>query len=1467
MNNLTYEISVNAKNASSSLNSLVNSLGKVEASLHSVNSRGLSTLASGVNRLSNAMKNFSGNTKTADFSRLARNLNSLSNIKSSEIHKASSALTSVASSLKTLNKTNVAANSVKLTEFATSVRKLGYSSTIKAIDNMPKLATSLKALMQTLSKAPKVSQNLIQMTNALANFSSQGRKIGSASNQIISGLNGTTTATEKAKSGFRSFASIIGKFYASYFLLIRGAKGLWSSIESSMDYIETLNYFDAAFGQVADTAVKNWKEAGYNSAEEYYNSFSERAKVLTSQMSGYEVLPTGELKSTGQASLGIDPNQLMNYQATYAQMSSSIGATAEQAIKLSRVLTEIGADLASVKNMDFDQTWNDMASGLAGMSRTLDKYGVNIRNVNLQQQLTNAGIKASVMNLNQNEKALIRATILLNSSKYAWGDLAKTLNQPANQLRLLQSNFKNLSRTIGNLFLPIVSKILPYINGLTIALQRLFNWIGKSLGIDISKITSAVGNSSVDFGSLLDDAEDFSDNIETASDNVKKLKNNLNTISIDKLNIISKEDNQTTSNTGGSKGLSDADLSKLNDAFDDAYEKYQKAWDKAFAGADNKALEIADKITNAFKKGDYKGIGKYISNGLTKSLKTIPWNSIYKGASKFGIGLAQFLNGLITPELFYQLGKTIAKTLGTQVEFALNFFSELDWGNVGESFAQGINGFFENFPFSDLAKTINKFVDGLQDMIANFIKNVNWAKILKGAFDFASNLEIDTILVIPMLSMLKKIKGNTEKTSKSILLNATKIKKGFKNLFSDKQSIGTLNSLKKNGISTFNALKNSMSGTTKAMIGSGGLIAAFSGLKNATEGITNGTKTVISGLGQMALSAGVAGAALYTAFGPVGLAVGAVVGLSGAIYGVIHGIEEVNQKEIALKFSEESGLKISDLNDRLKSTLKTTRELPKEFQNNAQEMKTASEDVKSSLDNLTVIGNAIKNSEDTSIASAQNISDAFKKLQDSSQEYLDNSYANTILSLQMNKSILENQGINVESEIQKITDEYTKNTTKLKKAIKIYKTEIEKGRYGSKRANEAYLTIQGYSGIEIKDSKKIVKKAKKALNTNAVNFSDYFNQEGIIDQEGLETAFNEAKSTYEKQLNNLNDYWNKQIKTLKEKNASKEIIKAYKKQKKADVKELFNYFNEIYTTPLQEALISGVVDATKGIDAYSATELISKLNRTADKIYNPVVDTYIKVFEDLGIKIDKLDNDTLKRLLNGLIIEEDNGLILKVKNNYEKILNNFLKAISFEDGAKYIKNQFNTVLFAGINGVSIDKARTMIQNMFSKIFTFDVEMNLGMQLETPATKTTGDWFSGEQKAWYLNNDKQIKEWAKKNNKIKFSLNPFNANGLEGGLRSAEIFFANENGRSELIGRVGNKTGVANSEQIMNMVSNGVARAVADVIVPVISNDGAGEKTIVCKTYLNDKEIAKSVNKVNARRGANIIGGENGYLYR
>lgn len=279
------------------------------------------------------------------------------------------------------------------------------------------------------SKIQKLDRSLSGISLHSNKASNSANLLGKSIRNLSSATNGFSKAAKRATTGMKSFArqtlSAIG-VYASFYGAIKGLK---SAVESSMDYVETLNYFNAAFRQVAENAdLSGWEDAGYESAEVYADSFRERAKKLTQKLTGFEVSDTGELTRTSMPSLGLDPDKTMQYQATFAQMASSMGTTSDAAPKVSNALTMIGADLASVRNLDFKKVWEDMASGLAGMSRTLDKYGVNIRNVNLQQKLNSLGIDESITKINQQDKALLRTIILLENTKYAWGDLAETIN-------------------------------------------------------------------------------------------------------------------------------------------------------------------------------------------------------------------------------------------------------------------------------------------------------------------------------------------------------------------------------------------------------------------------------------------------------------------------------------------------------------------------------------------------------------------------------------------------------------------------------------------------------------------------------------------------------------------------------------------------------------------------------------------------------------------------------------------------------------------------------------------------------------------------------------------------------------------------------------------------------------------------------------------------------------------------------
>ena len=362
--------------------------------------------------------------------------------------------------------------------FVQSIARLASAGnkTGQTASQLSMLSKALLGFFNAMRDAPNISSDAIRMTEALAQLANSGAKAGTTSRSLSNGLNSIQAASGNASTKLSSLLSLFSKLsayalracgkasasllklgksaltaksqlsklpniftslsnavnslYIRFFFLKRMGSLLYKPISSAVNYVETLNYFNSAFNQVAENIdTSEWKKSGIKSAEEYANSFQERAKQLSQKLTGFNISDTGELTRTNSASLGLDPEKTMQYQATFAQMASSMGDTSETALKLSNALTMIGSDLASVRNMDFEDVWQDMSSGLTGMSRALDKYGVNIRNANMQQELARLGIDANVSSMTQADKTILRTIILLNSSKYAWGDLASTINR------------------------------------------------------------------------------------------------------------------------------------------------------------------------------------------------------------------------------------------------------------------------------------------------------------------------------------------------------------------------------------------------------------------------------------------------------------------------------------------------------------------------------------------------------------------------------------------------------------------------------------------------------------------------------------------------------------------------------------------------------------------------------------------------------------------------------------------------------------------------------------------------------------------------------------------------------------------------------------------------------------------------------------------------------------------------------
>lgn len=698
---------------------------------------------------------------------------------SKELPNLATGLNNTAAKLSSMSEVSASTNA-----FITSLGKLASAGdkTGKTASQLSTLAQEVLKFFDAMKSAPDISSSTIRMTEALAVLASSGSKVGRATNSVSNSFNTLSSLGSKANTvihgltnAFQKFASkaisLGGKavsaiagignasseagekirrlsnplssvtnklsaLYAKGFLAKRALDVLTSPVESAMNYVETLNYFNSAFNQVAEGIdTDEWKKSGIKSAEAYANSFQERAKQLSQKLTGFEVSDTGELARTNTASLGLDPEKTMQYQATFAQMASSMGDTSETALKLSNALTMIGADLASVRNMDFEDVWQDMASGLTGMSRAMDKYGINIRNANMQQELYNLGINTSISNLSQADKTILRTIILLNNSKYAWADLSNTINQPANQIRMLQSNFASLGRTIGSLFIPILQTVLPYINAIVIALQRMFAYIAKLLGIKLSNFVSSTGGISVNTGDIADNMDNASGAIDNANTSAKKLEKTLSVLSFDELNQLNdNSDSGSTSNPSSGSGKGGlGHIGALDAALDDALSAYQKAWDEAFKKMSNRANEMADAIVNAFKRKDWKGLGKIMADGINWGMQKlydfINWNNVGPYITKFTSAFTQTFNSMVDNINWDLMGRTVGAGMNTIVNTANQLLEGIDWKNLGTKFANGITGLVREVNWENFGNLLgNSFMRGW-DIFSGFVENLQYGEI------------------------------------------------------------------------------------------------------------------------------------------------------------------------------------------------------------------------------------------------------------------------------------------------------------------------------------------------------------------------------------------------------------------------------------------------------------------------------------------------------------------------------------------------------------------------------------------------------------------------------------------------------------------------------------------------------------------------------------------------------------------
>lgn len=514
---LELEVQSNAGSAINGIDALSNSLAKLKAATKG--GVGLTTVANQFNRFNTAIANLDGSSA----SKINALTSSLSKLKSLNGIKVSSNL---AKQIAAIGKS---ANSISSTDFSgisrltdalaplTSYKASGFTTTINALGRLPKVVKTLGEmnLNSFTEQLNKLTTGLAPLATQLNTISESFSRLPSNLRSAVSATNGLTSANNNASVSYINFYAKAKMAIAS---VTRMASSLATCINQSNQYIEDINLFTVSMGEYAGEAQKYADTVG--------------------------------------DAVGIDPGEFMRNQGVFNTIIKGFGVASDKAYLMSKNLTQLGYDISSFYNIPFENAMQKLQSGISGELEPLRRLGYDLSVARLQEEALALGIQKKVASMTQAEKSQLRYYAILTQVTDAQGDMARTINTPANQLRVLQAQVTQCARALGNIFLPVLSAALPYLIALAKVVRYLADCIASFFGFKLAAFTGAMSDTSASVGGLASNADNVTNGLNNATKAAKKLKHA--TVGIDELNIISPNGN-SSSGAGGS-GVGGGDL-------------------------------------------------------------------------------------------------------------------------------------------------------------------------------------------------------------------------------------------------------------------------------------------------------------------------------------------------------------------------------------------------------------------------------------------------------------------------------------------------------------------------------------------------------------------------------------------------------------------------------------------------------------------------------------------------------------------------------------------------------------------------------------------------------------------------------------------------------------------------------------------------------------------------------------------
>ena len=517
---LEFQIVNDSTQAVTGLQNLINTLNRLKTATNG-GATGLSKTAQGIRELSNSLKGLNSGDASQKITRLTNALTALSQVGNVKISSSiANQLTAINTALTGLKWTD----GDKLTSLANGLRplselgKANMTTFINQLSKLPKVIEDLEA-----ADIDKFTQQMTALAAAMKPFADEMQKVSNGFSAFPSKIQKLITSTEKYNASARKATTTTGKFTSGLKALNVAAVAITfrkighfiaQAVTESNKYQEDLNLFTVALGQYAAEA----------------QNYAEKVSDV----------------------MGIDPAQWLRNQGIFNTLLTGFGDTAERAQLMSQNLTQLGYDISSFFNISIEDAMQKLQSGISGELEPLRRLGYDLSQARLEQTALNLGIKESVANMTQAEKAELRYYAIMTQVTTAQGDMARTLEAPANLLRILQAQLTQAARAIGNIFIPALNAILPYAIAVVQVIREIANALANLAGFKLTEVDySGVNSAAVGAGSL-------ADNLDDAAGAAKKLKQY--TAGFDELNVFAPNTGSGSGAGAGGAGGFDFDL-------------------------------------------------------------------------------------------------------------------------------------------------------------------------------------------------------------------------------------------------------------------------------------------------------------------------------------------------------------------------------------------------------------------------------------------------------------------------------------------------------------------------------------------------------------------------------------------------------------------------------------------------------------------------------------------------------------------------------------------------------------------------------------------------------------------------------------------------------------------------------------------------------------------------------------------